>query len=78
MAEPTREPHPLDPPTGDARPSRRTPNLLMVLVGLASLATAAVAIVGYLPAIPAFDPRWLLAVGAVVVGLGLLAGTLRR
>lgn len=64
--------------TRELRRRRRTPELLTLLVGLMSLATATVAIIGYLPALPGFDPRWLLAGGAVLVGIVLLAGSLRR
>ena len=39
---------------------------------------AVAAFVGRLPVLPHFDPRWLLAGVAAVVGALLLLGTLRR
>ena len=46
-------------------------------MGLATLAMAVFAFVGDLPDLSGFDPRWLLAGGAAVVGLVLLVGSLR-
>jgi hypothetical protein len=57
--------------------ARRYPDLIMLMVGLVSLATATFAIVGYLPPFPSFDPRWLLAGGAALVGLLLLIVSVR-
>ena len=59
-------------------PARRGPELLTLLMGLICLATSVLAFVGWMPGIPVFDPRWLLAGGAIVVGLLLLATSLRR
>ena len=64
-----------DEPTPSAR--RRGPDPLTLLVGLATLAMAVFAFVGDLPDLSGFDPRWLLAGGAAVVGLVLLVGNLR-
>jgi hypothetical protein len=66
--------------TDDPAPSarRRGPDPLTLLVGLATLAMAVFAFVGDLPDLSGFDPRWLLAGGAAVVGLVLLVGNLRR
>ena len=64
-----------DPAPPPAR--RRGPDLLTLLVGLATLAMAVFAFVGYLPDLSGFDPLWLLAGGAAVVGLVLLVGSLR-
>ena len=56
---------------------RRGPDPLALLVGLATLAMAVFAFIGELPDLSGFDPRWLLAGGAAVVGLVLLVGSLR-
>lgn len=66
--------------TDDRAPSarRRGPDPLTLVVGLATLAMAVFAFVGDLPDLSGFDPRWLLAGGAAVVGLVLLVGNLRR
>ena len=58
-------------------PRRRGPDPLALLVGLATLAMAVFAFIGDLPDLSGFDPRWLLAGGAAVVGLALLVGSLR-
>ncbi|HEX5812564.1 MAG TPA: hypothetical protein VFY38_10705 [Pseudonocardia sp.] len=65
--------------TDDPAPSarRRGPDPLTLIVGLATLAMAVFAFVGDLPDLSGFDPRWLLAGGAAVVGLVLLVGSLR-
>ena len=57
---------------------RRGPDPLALIVGLATLVMAVFAFVGELPDLSGFDPRWLLAGGAVVVGLVLLVGNLRN
>ena len=66
--------------TDDAAPParRRGPDPLALIVGLATLAMAVFAFVGELPDLSGFDPRWLLAGGAVAVGLVLLVGSLRN
>ncbi len=56
---------------------RRGPDPVALVVGLLTLAMAAAAFTGQLPAIN-FDPRWLLACAAAVVGALLLLGSLRR
>ena len=61
-----------------ARPHRRGPDPLALVVGLATLAMAVFAFTGELPDLGFVDPRWLLASGAAVVGLLLLVGNLRR
>ena len=64
--------------TDTARPGRRRgPDPLALVVGLATLAMAVFAFVGELPDLSGFDPRWLLAGGAALVGLVLLVGSLR-
>ena len=57
---------------------RRGPDPLALVVGLATLVMAVFAFVGELPDLSGFDPRWLLAGGAVAVGLVLLVGSLRN
>jgi hypothetical protein len=56
---------------------RRGPDLVTLLVGMLSLGMAASAFVGEVPSLAGFDPRWLLAAGATVIGLLLLVGSLR-
>ena len=56
---------------------RRGPDPLALVVGLATLAMAVFAFIGELPDLSGFDPRWLLAGGAALVGLVLLVGSLR-
>ncbi len=56
---------------------RRGPDPLALLVGLATLAMAVFAFTGELPDLSGFDPRWLLAGSAALVGLVLLVGSLR-
>lgn len=57
---------------------RRTPDPLALLVGVLTLAMAVAAFTGYLPQVPRFDPRWVVAAVAAVVGVLLLLGSLRR
>jgi hypothetical protein len=59
----------------EVRPTRRRPDPVTLLVGLMAIAVAVMAFVGK---VPAFDPRWVLAGGAVVAGLMLLVASLRR
>ncbi len=56
---------------------RRGPDVVMLLVGLLALGMSVSAFVGEVPNLGGFDPRWLLAVGAAVVGLLLLVGSLK-
>jgi hypothetical protein len=67
---------PTDDPAPPAR--RRGPDPLALIVGLATLVMAVFAFAGDLPDLSGFDPRWLLAGGAVAVGLVLLVGSLRN
>ena len=63
----------------DVPPARRRgPDPLALTVGLATLVMAVFAFVGELPDLSGFDARWLLAGGAVAVGLVLLVGNLRN
>jgi len=63
--------------TGTIERRRRGPDPLALVVGLATLTMAVVAFTGRLPDLSGFDPRWLLAGGAALVGLMLLVGSLR-
>ncbi|OJY52624.1 MULTISPECIES: hypothetical protein [unclassified Pseudonocardia] len=56
---------------------RRGPDVVMLLVGLLALGMSVSAFVGQVPSLAGFDPRWLLAGGAAVIGLLLLVGSLR-
>jgi hypothetical protein len=47
------------------------------LVGVLTLGMAVSAVAGQMPDLPGFDPRWLLAGGAALIGLLLLVGSLR-
>ena len=56
---------------------RRGPDPLALVVGVLTLGMAVAAFTGQLPMIN-FDPRWLIAAAAAVVGALLLLGSLRR
>lgn len=56
---------------------RRAPDALTLMMGLVCIAAAVLTLVGWMPAMPLFDVRWLLAAGAVLVGLLLLAASVR-
>jgi len=59
-------------------PVRRRPDLLTLLAGLATLFAAAFVLTDGEVWVPTLDPRWLLAGGALLVGLLLLASSVRR
>jgi fatty acid desaturase len=59
----------------EARPERRMPDPFALLVGLFALGVAGTAIIGWMPS---FDPRWMLAAAAAVLGVLLLVGSLRN
>ncbi|SHL39957.1 hypothetical protein SAMN05443637_1277 [Pseudonocardia thermophila] len=65
--------------TTTTEPTRRWrgPDPVSLLVGLLTLGMAVAALIGELPDLSGFDPRWLLAGGAAVIGLMLLIGSLR-
>jgi hypothetical protein len=57
---------------------RRRPDLLTLLAGIATLLMAAYVLTDGQTWLPSFDARWLLAGGAVLVGLLLLGNSVRR
>jgi hypothetical protein len=57
---------------------RRGPDPFALLIGLLTLGMAAAAFTGRVPALGGFDPRWLLAGGAALLGLLLLIGSIGR
>ncbi len=57
---------------------RRGPDPLALVVGLLTIGMAVAAFTGHLPLLPHFDPRWLLAGVAALVGALLLLGSVRR
>jgi hypothetical protein len=62
-------------PAGERQ--RRGPDVLTLLMGLISLTAAGMALFHWTPPLPLLDPRWLLAGAAVLVGLLLLAASIR-
>lgn len=56
---------------------RRGPDPVALLAGLLTLGMAVAAFVGEVPDLSGFDPRWLLAAGAALVGLVLLVGSVK-
>ncbi len=63
---------------GDREPTRRSsPDLPTLLVGVSALAVALVTLIGATPGAPHLDPRWVLAGGAMFVGIVLLVATVR-
>jgi hypothetical protein len=57
---------------------RKRPDLLTLFAGIATLLMAAYVLTDGRIWLPTFDPRWLLAGGAVLVGLLLLGSSVRR
>lgn len=64
--------------TDSNKPARRGFDPFALVVGLGALFVAAVGLSGNTSWLAVIDPRWLLAGGAVLVGVLLLVGTLRR
>ena len=56
---------------------RRGPDPVALVIGVLTLGMAVAAFAGQLPVIT-FDPRWLIAAAAAVVGALLLLGSMRR
>jgi hypothetical protein len=57
---------------------KRRPDLLTMLAGIAALLMSAYVLTDGRTWLPEFDPRWLLAGGAVLVGLLLFGSSIRR
>lgn len=76
MAEQFDTPATAESRTAPAR--RRLPDPLALVVGLVSLGVAGFAVTGQAAALNGFDARWLLAGAAVLLGVLLLIGSLRR
>jgi hypothetical protein len=57
---------------------RRGPDPVALVVGLLTLGMAVAAFTRHLPLLPHFDPRWVLAGVAALVGVLLLLGSMRR
>ncbi|HEY0817011.1 MAG TPA: hypothetical protein VGE11_27360 [Pseudonocardia sp.] len=57
---------------------RRGPDPLALVLGLLTLGMAVAAFTRHLPVLPHFDPRWVLAGVAALVGVLLLLGSIRR
>jgi hypothetical protein len=62
----------------DRAPERKRLDLITMLAGIATLMMAAYVLTDGRTWLPSFDPRWLLAGGAVLVGLLLLGSSVRR
>lgn len=62
----------------DDKAERKRPDLLTLFAGIATLIMAAYVLTDGKTWLPTFDPRWLLAGGAVLVGLLLLGSSVRR
>ena len=56
---------------------RRGPDILTLLAGIATLGVSTWVLTDGEVWLPSFDPRWLLAGGALVVGLIFLIGSVR-
>jgi hypothetical protein len=59
------------------RPVRRFPDPVAMIVGIATLVVSAYVLSDGAWDLPAVDPRWLIAGGALFVGLMLLGASLR-
>lgn len=60
------------------RPQHRPIDPVTLLLGMAALLVSATALTDGTGWLPGFDPRLLVAAGAVVIGLLLMVGALRR
>lgn len=59
------------------KPRRRFPDPLNLIVGLLTIGVAAYALTDGAWGLPAVDPRWVIAGGALLVGMLLLGASLR-
>ncbi len=69
-------PHPADETA--ALTQRRGPDLLTLAAGLGALGISGTVLLGGITWLPEVDARWVLAAGALVVGLLLGFGSLRH
>jgi hypothetical protein len=67
-----------DEKTTEKTAERKRLDLITLFAGLAALVMAAYVLTDGKTWLPSFDPRWLLAGGAVLVGLLLLGTSVRR
>jgi hypothetical protein len=56
---------------------RRGPDILTLVAGIATLLVSSYALTDGKVWVPSLDPRWLLAGGALLVGILLLIGSMR-
>jgi hypothetical protein len=61
----------------DREVERRGPDLFTLLAGIATLLVSAYVLTDGALWVPSLDPRWLLAGGALVVGLFMLIASVR-
>lgn len=66
-----------DEKTNEGRPARRRPDLLAMIAGLGTLMVAGYVLSDGAMWLPSVSPTWLLAGGAVLVGLLMLGTSLR-
>jgi hypothetical protein len=75
--DPATDPRPRNDDESSALTTRRGPDLLTLVAGLASLGIAVTALLGGVAWLPDVDGRWVLAALALLVGLLLVVGSLR-
>jgi prepilin signal peptidase PulO-like enzyme (type II secretory pathway) len=59
------------------RAGRRGPDVLTLVASLVCLVAAVLAMVGWMPGLPSFNPRWVLAGAAVLIGSLMLVSSIR-
>jgi hypothetical protein len=67
-----------DEKTTESKTERKRLDLFTLFAGLGALVMAAYVLTDGKTWLPSFDPRWLVAGGAVLVGLLLLGTSVRR